>query len=60
MPKPPTPRKGTDYYIENGLFVFTEHFLLKRGCAVRVDADTAHGYKKKQEEHKNNGGQNNG
>ncbi|MCO6477786.1 MAG: hypothetical protein J5I94_14245 [Phaeodactylibacter sp.] len=31
MPKPPALKEGTDYYIENGLFVFTEHYLLKRG-----------------------------
>ena len=23
--------EGTDYYVENGLYVFTEHYLLKRG-----------------------------
>jgi hypothetical protein len=23
--------EGIDYYLENGLFVFTAHFLLKRG-----------------------------
>jgi hypothetical protein len=23
--------EGVDYYIENGLYVFTEHYLLKRG-----------------------------
>jgi hypothetical protein len=23
--------EGADYYIENGLYVFTEHYLLKRG-----------------------------
>jgi hypothetical protein len=23
--------KGVDYYIENGLYVFTERYLLKRG-----------------------------
>ncbi|MCB0548440.1 MAG: hypothetical protein KDD19_12740 [Phaeodactylibacter sp.] len=61
MPKPPTLRKGTDYYIENGLFVFTEHFLLKRGyCCQSGCRHCPYGYKKKQEEHKNNGGQNNG
>lgn len=31
MPKPQALREGIDYYTENGLFVFTEHFLLKRG-----------------------------
>ncbi|HEX4664123.1 MAG TPA: DUF5522 domain-containing protein [Terriglobales bacterium] len=23
--------EGVDYYVENGLYVFTEHYLLKRG-----------------------------
>ena len=23
--------EGLDYYVENGLYVFTEHYLLKRG-----------------------------
>ena len=31
MPAPPALQEGTDYYIENGLFVFTEHFLRRRG-----------------------------
>ena len=24
-------QEGTDYYVENGLFVFTAHFLQRRG-----------------------------
>jgi uncharacterized protein DUF5522 len=24
--------EGVDYYLENGLLVFTEHFLVRRGC----------------------------
>jgi hypothetical protein len=23
--------EGVDYYVENGLYVFTQHYLLKRG-----------------------------
>ncbi|MCE7921796.1 MAG: hypothetical protein DYG98_01960 [Haliscomenobacteraceae bacterium CHB4] len=31
-PSPPEPLvEGVDYYIEKGYWVFTEHFLLKRG-----------------------------
>ncbi len=30
--KTPEPLKeGVDYYLENGYWVFTEHYLLKRG-----------------------------
>jgi len=29
--------EGTDYYIEGGLFVFTEHFLRKRGYCCEND-----------------------
>jgi hypothetical protein len=29
---PPAPlQKGLDFYIENGLYVFTEHYLRRRG-----------------------------
>lgn len=28
---PPQLIEGVDYYVENGLFVFTREFLLKRG-----------------------------
>ncbi|MCB0585868.1 MAG: hypothetical protein KDD06_11160, partial [Phaeodactylibacter sp.] len=31
MPKSKALQEGKDYYIENGLFVFTEHYLEKRG-----------------------------
>jgi len=29
--------EGVDYYIEGGLFVFTEHFLRKRGYCCEND-----------------------
>ncbi len=29
--QPATLQEGVDYYIEKGYWVFTEHFLLKRG-----------------------------
>jgi len=29
--KPQPLQEGLDYYIENGYFVFTEHYLKKRG-----------------------------
>jgi len=28
-------KEGLDYYIENGLYVFTEHFLLQRGYCCK-------------------------
>lgn len=36
MPKPQNPKpqpliENLDYYLENGLFVFTEHYLRQRG-----------------------------
>jgi hypothetical protein len=30
-PNPAPLREGIDYYIENGRYVFTEHFLRQRG-----------------------------
>jgi hypothetical protein len=27
--------EGIDYYLENGYFVFTEHYLLKRGTCCQ-------------------------
>ena len=29
--------EGVDYYVEGGLFVFTEHFLRKRGYCCEND-----------------------
>ncbi|MDX1942331.1 MAG: DUF5522 domain-containing protein [Saprospiraceae bacterium] len=40
-------QEGIDYYIENGLFVFTEHFLLKRGyCCQSGCRHCPYGFKK--------------
>ncbi|MBX2927732.1 MAG: hypothetical protein KF852_07860 [Saprospiraceae bacterium] len=31
VPRPAPLREGLDFYIENGLYVFTEHYLRQRG-----------------------------
>lgn len=42
-------QKGIDYYIENGLYVFTEHYLLKRGyCCKSGCRHCPYGFKKEQ------------
>ncbi|MCB0599471.1 MAG: hypothetical protein H6557_29580 [Lewinellaceae bacterium] len=49
MPKPQALREGIDYYTENGLFVFTEHFLLKRGyCCQSGCRHCPYGYRKEE------------
>lgn len=47
---PNTPlQEGVDYYIENGLYVFTEHYLLKRGyCCKSGCRHCPYGFKKEQ------------
>jgi hypothetical protein len=49
--KPPQPEilvEGTDYYLENGYWVFTEHFLRKRGrCCGSGCRHCPYGYKAK-------------
>jgi hypothetical protein len=38
--------EDVDYYIENGLYVFTEHYLLKRGyCCQSGCRHCPYGYK---------------
>ncbi len=34
-PQPEPLRESVDYYIENSLYVFTEHYLLRRGYCCR-------------------------
>ena len=47
MPKPQALKQGKDYYIENGLFVFTEHYLLKRGyCCESGCRHCPYGFRK--------------
>lgn len=39
--------EGEDYYIENGLYVFTAHYLLKRGyCCQSGCRHCPYGFKK--------------
>jgi hypothetical protein len=39
-------QEGLDYYLENGLMVFTAHFLTKRGyCCERGCRHCPYGYK---------------
>ncbi|MCB0559371.1 MAG: hypothetical protein H6573_17330 [Lewinellaceae bacterium] len=55
MPKPPALKQGIDYYIENGLFVFTEHYLLKRGyCCESGCRHCPYGFKKEERAEGNN------
>lgn len=42
-------KKGIDYYIENGLYVFTEHYLKERGYCCGSGCRHCP-YKKKKEE----------
>lgn len=42
-----TLQEGIDYYLENGLLVFTRHFLLKRGyCCKNGCRHCPYGYSK--------------
>ncbi|MBK7870119.1 MAG: hypothetical protein IPJ74_05225 [Saprospiraceae bacterium] len=49
-PKPDAPlQEGIDYYIENGFFVFTEYFLLKRGyCCQSGCRHCPYGFQKEK------------
>lgn len=39
--------EGLDYYVENGMFVFTEHFHLKKGyCCKNGCRHCPYGFKK--------------
>ncbi len=43
--------ENIDYYIENGLYVFTEHYLRKRGyCCKSGCRHCPYGYKKEDAE----------
>jgi hypothetical protein len=47
MSPPPPPVEGIDYYIENGLWVFTEHYLRKRGyCCESGCRHCPYGFRK--------------
>ncbi|MCB9265390.1 MAG: hypothetical protein H6558_10225 [Lewinellaceae bacterium] len=47
MPKSKALQEGKDYYIENGLFVFTEHYLEKRGyCCQSGCRHCPYGFRK--------------
>ncbi len=47
---PPVLEEGVDYYLENGLMVFTATFLLKRGyCCEGGCRHCPYGYVKKEE-----------
>ncbi|MCB0645000.1 MAG: hypothetical protein KDC44_25315 [Phaeodactylibacter sp.] len=43
-------KKGIDYYIENGLYVFTEHYLKQRGYCCGSGCRHCPYGKEKQEE----------
>jgi len=47
MPDPPKLVEGEDYYLENGNYVFTAQFLLKRGyCCESGCRHCPYGFKK--------------
>lgn len=47
QPKTMKLEEGKDFYIENGLYVFTEHFLRKRGyCCQSGCRHCPYGFKK--------------
>ncbi len=45
-------QEGIDYYIEKGLYVFTEHYLLKRGYCCGSGCRHCPYGKKEQEKEK--------
>ena len=49
--------EDVDYYIENGLYVFTEHYLLKRGyCCQSGCRHCPYGFQIGKYEQNNKGG----